>query len=619
MSTFYQEYERRAASHNFGGEPLGGFTFPLSVPLSKASRLLTQRNISVSQKLPQLEPFVLGLSTPLINNTRKDIGKSLEAKKSFIKNSFHTSSTDFGAYERRNVICGTNKFGSSDIYLYSVNELGEQKSLYEYILEYDEADCDVEIPECCLKKRYKVTTKSINKKHESEHRIVETLMHYNENYEDKLWLRTKKTLDLLDCDNEEVNTVYQGYIKTFKQIPYMENEICFIDDLDFAWYGDAETSNYSRVKIKDPLTDVATTDCPRVLYASNDECVFEFDYREFTTAQYNPVIQQKSLMNDWPQTLYEEVNTTTQPLFKIKYLISPMEQTNTLIVVTNRFYIVFDNRYISRPILRLPHCIYDGGDYVIFTERGLDFKSNGDGKLEGKLYLSYQLSKDVEPGISYNCLFYNEKEDVFSSTVLTSYLANFEDVALYFENKRPEDLMEYGDKIDALTDGVYTRSVCHVSLNNNSEEAFVFRSNSDGSIWYDEIAFNAHNLSDDEINVASINSCQHFWNSQSCSLIKEYVDNKDYEKTRADRFMWDQCFPMIEVDNLIKHTPVDFSTYNENEVNEIVVGFSKKIKEKVDLSDVISTAKEMPEDHELSNIVLGKVKFVEEIIESVIT
>uniref|UniRef100_A0A0K0E3D4 Endonuclease III homolog n=1 Tax=Strongyloides stercoralis TaxID=6248 RepID=A0A0K0E3D4_STRER len=621
MSTFYQEYDRRSTSINYGSEPLGGFSFPLNEPILKFDKMLSQRNLCISQKMPELEPFILGLSTPLINKTKEEIKNSIESKEHFLANSFHTTTIDFNKYERRNVLCGTNKKDSNDIYLYSVNELGQQKNFYEYVFEYDEAEYHTEIPNYCLKKRHKLKEKSATKMYESSNPILETLIYHDDCYEDKIWLRTTNTLDVFDCQKREAQTVYNNYVKTFTQIPYISDEICFIDSSGLAWYGGIETSNYARMKFTEPLSNITTTDSPRTFYGSNDDCVFEFDYREYVEAQYNPVIQQKNIMDDWPQNIYDEFHIDGQPIFKIKYLLTPVEQTNTLIVVTNRFYIIFDSRFISRPILRLSHCIYDGGEYVHFTQKGLNFNSSTNGDLKGKLYMIYNLSKNVEPGVWYNSLFYNEKEDVFSSTVPICELPNFENVALYFNNKLTEELIDYEKKIDDLTDGVYARSICHVSPSQNSEEAFIFRSNSDGSIWYDEVVFNAHSLDFNEINTSAINRCHNFWNNQSLSLIKGYVDDESFKYMKNINYIWDRLHPYQKEDNhKLRYVETDFNdTSDDDESNFTNMGIVKNIKEKTNLSGIIDVKKEMPKENELSNIVLDRIKFVEKSIDIIFT
>ncbi|CEF67686.1 Hypothetical protein SRAE_2000234700 [Strongyloides ratti] len=612
MSTFYQEYDYRLSSYNYGTEILGGFAFPITEPILNSKRIISQRDLNVSQRIPGLEPFLLGFSTPLVNRTINQIGDSMEEKTHYVENSFHTTTIDFNKYERRNVLCGNYNESDKLFYLYSVNELGSQKKIYEHILEHHEGERKVEMPEICLKRRDKI--KEINEKcaisiYESLNPIIEMSMYENDNGQNKIWLRNTKSLDLFDCKSREAKKIYKGYVKVLNQIPYMPDEICFTDSSGFAWYGEIESANYMRMKFNDPLINLVTTDSPRTFYGSNNTCVYEFDYRECSNAQDNIVIQESNLLSDCSSNGYDESHVDGKSLFSIKFLISPPEHRNNLILVTNRFYALFDNRYLSKPILRLPHNIYDGGDYVHFSQKGIKFNPSSNSDINGKLYMIYNLSKNVEPGVWYTGLFHNEKENIFSSTNITSELPKYENIVKYFSNKIPRDLRHYHSKLDNLTYGVYARSVCHITRDDNSEKGFIFRSNSDGSIWYDVIALNAHNLSYDEVNATTINTCNKFWNNQSVLMVKHYVDCVRFEKTQAVNTLWNCLF--YGFSNKLKKDKPPFNqvTLKLPELSEIkskplTLGITKNIKEKTNLDGLVKLIKEMPEEYELSNIVL---------------
>uniref|UniRef100_A0A0N4ZTZ4 NudC domain-containing protein 1 n=1 Tax=Parastrongyloides trichosuri TaxID=131310 RepID=A0A0N4ZTZ4_PARTI len=606
MGSYHFDSPLREKYISFGREIFGGFSIPISVPISNFKKLLSPHNLYLSLDLPNLKPYVLGLSSPLLNTTKKYLNDDKESRYNFFKNSFATTS-DYNDYEKTNLLSGYFKDDIDVINLFSVNELGNKKDLYKYTLTYQETENSIDKPEYCLKKRYQVNKNISKKLHESIHPIVETAIYQNESGYEKIFLRTKESLDLVDCEDSTCSKIFNGYVKTFNQIPYCYDEICFIDGSNFAWAGDMEVNEYSRIKFSDPLECLATTDSPKLFYGSSGDCVFEFDYREYQGSQFRNVIDIKNVIG-----IQNNDNSNTNIInHKIKHMIAPFEQKNTLILITNNLILIFDNRNLRKPLLSLVHNIFNGSDYVHFCENGLEFNEYNNENITGKIYNMYQLSRKVEPGVVCNSLFYNYDDDNYSSICSSFYLPNYDTIPVYLKNKHPENIKEYESKFNKLTKGVYTRSICQISLKSCSKEALIFRSNSDGSIWYDEIAFGVCSSNDKDYKF-NINKCQKYWNDQSLLILKEYVNHKKFENARCNDFIWDGIIKEEEdKKNDLKKVilEIDPNDYDESYHNNF--GIKKNIKEKTNVSDIISMVNHMPEEYELSNIVLAKREFVE--------
>ncbi|EJW74330.1 hypothetical protein WUBG_14761 [Wuchereria bancrofti] len=200
------------------------------------------------------------------------------------------------------------------VILWSVNELSTRKRLLEFRLnrlrdeEFDEwkivsYDRD-EDQESYNSERTKITERNWNTSTENEISMSEEQFIHNHSSNNPKYCRTldvstallelrsyksagercrilarsEKELYLCDPENNTVSTLFHHHIHSLSFIPYMNDEIVFLDDVGRIWYGEMG-ENFIQVKCGYDIESVAGSDHPRLIYAADKDGVHLVDLR----------------------------------------------------------------------------------------------------------------------------------------------------------------------------------------------------------------------------------------------------------------------------------------------------------------------------------------------------
>uniref|UniRef100_A0AC35U1F6 Guanine nucleotide-binding protein subunit beta-like protein n=1 Tax=Rhabditophanes sp. KR3021 TaxID=114890 RepID=A0AC35U1F6_9BILA len=597
MAQFYLSCSDASTSTNsMGAELTGGIAIAASKSLSKNPELISPFNLAYHLKTPGLVPIILGYPTPLFNvkGSKSDgFGKSASPVTPISPNKEQPNK------KRKNVICG-EPLDKDSFYLHTVNVTESKYHLDEFVVEVKEESQHTETkkPKFCTKQRIHLKFDTHTKSLKADSPILCTKTYKSKCWEQKVWVSCENSFNLFDFRNESTSTIYSSPIKEFCPIPYMYNEIAFIDEGDgHTFYGNMDKDNsFSRLKCKNALNFLATSDSPRILYGADDDEIILFDIRQSNTTSYSPIIQIKDL---------DPGKTQMYPC-KYRGLISPREQKNHLITVTDKYHYIYDTRFMKQHLLRLTHNLLEGSDYIYFENQSLRYSKSD---IEGRVYFLYQLDKNLDQGIYQSNLFFKEKERTFTTISTLSAMRKLnvmEDIYDNITRNKPQFYQELSQSITKLTKDVKAEGVCQVNLMQDGEDAFVFRLNDDGSVWYDHVAVNGTSVEFGE-GTTPLDNCERYWNRQSFEQMKECLTDEVFGKKQLT-----QSTKVIGNDESLNSfsNTIFIKAFKELTESTIEYGINTELDNNTHSSnDPEQIAKNIQISQEFSSLLLERYKF----------
>ncbi|VDK59798.1 unnamed protein product [Anisakis simplex] len=214
----------------------------------------------------------------------------------------------------------------------------------------------------------------------------------------RLLIRTEESLCLYDIAGGRVHSLYSAPVDYVSPMPYMSQELLFIDHSAKIWFGDVElmggadvpnggiTNNrLGRVKcgaedikfnerlhvlgitIVALLQLICPSDHPRLIYAANDEDVWVVDLRDGKSrgSILYKVPDYDDTKDCGQEFTYE--NAFQRPT--LQHITCLSERRRMLLAVTSNKFCLVDERMPGIRYLEQAHSILEGGDYVVSAPR----------------------------------------------------------------------------------------------------------------------------------------------------------------------------------------------------------------------------------------------------------
>ncbi|VDM09564.1 unnamed protein product [Wuchereria bancrofti] len=437
------------------------------------------------------------------------------------------------------------------VILWSVNELSTRKRLLEFRLnrlrdeEFDEwkivsYDRD-EDQESYNSERTKITERNWNTSTENEISMSEEQFIHNHSSNNPKYCRTldvstallelrsyksagercrilarsEKELYLCDPENNTVSTLFHHHIHSLSFIPYMNDEIVFLDDVGRIWYGEMG-ENFIQVKCGYDIESVAGSDHPRLIYAADKDGVHLVDLRVgvsdgnllYTVPEYD----------DTSRNSYHFQYKGAFEKERIHQLYSLPDVPQMLLICTSKKFVLVDERMRGLICLESSHSIYHGGHHVTSAPPIRDTNQNG------TIYPIFILQHTIHPDVQTFSLYRHLDGTIWSSLASIKRLQEPRS-AVAFYREQPK----YNIRIPRLAERFLfgsgpTRAISFLNTDTDSdnEKLFLFRMMDDGSLWYEQISIqNDQHLSEKML-----------W--RGASKMKDIIDANTLDLTRSD-------------------------------------------------------------------------------------
>ncbi|KAM3718411.1 Geranylgeranyl transferase type-1 subunit beta [Dirofilaria immitis] len=405
--------------------------------------------------------------------------------------------------KNRNLLEVFENPADGSVILWSVNELSTRKRLLEFRLHrvkdegFDEwkilTDEDDEDQE-----RAEIT--EVNRSFSSDDETSNEQQIYNPKYyrtlnvntallELRSWrptgqrcrilARSEKELYLCDPENNTVLTLFQTPVHSLSFIPYMNDEIIFLDGGGLIWYGEVG-ENFIRVKCNYDLVSVVGSDHPRLVYAADKDNVRLVDLR--VGSSDGDVLYSVPEYDDTSRNSYHFQYEDAFEKEAIHQLYSLPDTPQMVLICTSKKFVIVDERMRGSPCLEMAHSIYHGGHHITSAPPIRDIDRNG------TIYPFYILQHTIYPDVQTFSLYRHSDSMTWSSLASIKRLQEPRDAAAFYREQPKYDVRipRLAEKLLFGNGPTRAISFLNIDVNSVNQKLFLFRMMDDGSLWYEQ-------------------------------------------------------------------------------------------------------------------------------------
>uniref|UniRef100_A0A915PP35 Prenyltransferase alpha-alpha toroid domain-containing protein n=1 Tax=Setaria digitata TaxID=48799 RepID=A0A915PP35_9BILA len=364
----------------------------------------------------------------------------------------------------------------------------------------------------------------------------------------RILARSEKELYLCDLENGVVLTLFHHPIHSLSFIPYMNNEIVFLDDGGLIWYGEVG-ENFVRVKCDYDIKSLAGSDHPRLIYAAGKGDVHLIDLR--VGMSNGDVLYSVPKYDDTSRNSYHFQYEGAFEKQTIHHLYNLPNSPQMVLVCTSKKFVLVDERMRGLVTLEMAHSIYHGGHHIMSASPIRDTGRNG------TIYPFYILQHTVHPDIQTFSLYRHSDSTVWSSLAAIRRLQEPHCAAAFYREQP-----KYNVRISRLAERQLfgsgpTRAISFLNTDIDplNQRSFLFRMMDDGSLWYEQIS-----IQDDQDLMEEM-----LWNG--ASKIKNMLESTSLDIKRYDNVLSRDSkskMNMFDVEmDLDVSGDVSFSTHTE--------------------------------------------------------
>uniref|UniRef100_A0A1I7W358 Prenyltransferase and squalene oxidase repeat family protein n=1 Tax=Loa loa TaxID=7209 RepID=A0A1I7W358_LOALO len=330
----------------------------------------------------------------------------------------------------------------------------------------------------------------------------------------RILARSEKELYLCDPANNVVLTLFHHPVHSLSFIPYMNDEIVFLDDGGLIWYGEVG-QNFIHAKCGCDIESIAGSDHPRLIYAAGKDSVHLIDLRVgipdgnllYTVPEYDDTSR-----NSYH---YQYKGAFEKP--SIHQLCSLPNVPQMLLICTSKKFVLVDERMRGLVCLEMAHSVYHGGHHVTSAPPIRDTDRNG------TIYPIYVLQHTIYPDVQAFSLYRHADSTMWSSLASIKRMQEPCSAAAFYREQP-----KYNVRIPRLAEKVLfgsgpTRAISFLNTDIDSlnEKSFLFRMMDDGSLWYEQISIqNDQDLSEKML-----------W--RGAPKVQDIVDSSTFGMTRS--------------------------------------------------------------------------------------
>ncbi|CAG9536281.1 unnamed protein product [Cercopithifilaria johnstoni] len=371
----------------------------------------------------------------------------------------------------------------------------------------------------------------------------------------RILARSEKELYLCDPENNVVLTLFNRPVHSLSFIPYMNDEIVFLDDGGLIWYGEMN-SNFIQTKCGYDIESVAGSDHPRLIYAASKDAVHLIDLR--TGASDGDLLYTIPEYDDTSRNSYHFQYKGAFEKQNIHQLYNLPDVPQMLLVCTSKKFVLVDERMRGLICLEMAHSIYHGGHHITSAPPIRDNDRNG------TIYPFYVLQHTIYPDVQTFSLYRHSDSTTWSSLASIKRLQEPRSAASFYREQP-----KYKVRVPRLAERLLfgngpTRAVSFLNTyaDAGNEKSFLFRMMDDGSLWYEQISIqNDQDLSEKIL-----------W--REASTVKDVVDSNKFGMGRLQQktAVFDVEFDLGASENLFLDTDAEtlqpLDTHSENSYPE---------------------------------------------------
>ncbi|KAL7076705.1 hypothetical protein ACQ4LE_003770 [Meloidogyne hapla] len=459
----------------YGANAYGGFAYRLgsfaeeTIVNDPTRRFITEHNLSLFWRRPGLFPRSGGFMPFPISWPSKQNGLRNRPPGNI------RSDCPPIRHRGRNLLAGQNVEDNEEaIRIWSINDNSDHRQLVQFNLQLD------------LQSRQKRKPLLVKPNAECPFISMELpnevlQLRAFEGVEGKVFLRTKRSLELASPFEKSLSTLFKSFVHSFTQIPYMNDELAVVDSRGVLFWGDINNnSTFARLKNPEPILEICPTDCPRILLSLTEQQLREVDLREPISCTGrllfdHSITSQLEMNGPFSRKLSEHLGARDR-LWHINQIDTKLE---CFLLTTTRQHLLIDRRMPNISLLTMDHADIEGGDYCFTTSPFVDPVSNC------RIFSFYSLTQIKKQAVSQLSLAFHPDESIWSSLSHKCLLDSPKDVFLRFVDN---ECYLNVSQLPSITRAIHFQPLVS-NLSISSNRALLFRQMEGGKLLYENVFF----------------------------------------------------------------------------------------------------------------------------------